>query len=106
MLGNAIMRTMSKPTLATVPIAVQEASLRLLKDTAAQACGTTRVIDNWFVETHTLGCRNAADTAEEDWWDEHYRIYEDYKKDAVSLVLGDPSDGRFVTITRMTDART
>ena len=88
--------------MASVPVKVQEIALGMLEETPARTCGTTKVVENWFVETHTLGCRYEAGTAEEDWWDEHYRIYDDYEGDEVSLVLGDATDGKFVTITRMT----
>jgi len=82
---------------------------------ASHQCGNTWVIDDngnkieasnptapkagWWVETHTIGCRNAADEPEEEWWNSHFSIYEEYSNDGRSTVLGDPDEGRFVTIT-------
>src|SRR5271157_2817100 len=79
-------------------IAVQTAE-RMLSEVDPQACGTSKVMDGFWIETHTIGCRNSADTPEENWWDEHYEIYDEYSKDGISTVIGDPGDGKFVTIT-------
>jgi hypothetical protein len=57
-----------------------------------------RFADYW-IETHTIGCRNAADDPEDEWWKRHYAIYDEYASDGISVILGDPSDGVFVTIT-------
>lgn len=61
--------------------------------------GDTSLLDGYHIETHTLGCRIAADTSEDDMWDEHYTIYDEYVNDGISSVFGDPSDGIFVTVT-------
>lgn len=61
--------------------------------------GDTDFVDGWLLETHTIGCRNAADTAEENWWDEHWQIYEEMRDDPQTVVLGDPADGIFATAT-------
>ena len=36
--------------------------------------GDSDVADGWWIETHTLGCRNHADEAGEVWWDTHREI--------------------------------
>lgn len=55
---------------------------------------------NWYLETHTLGCRSAAGTPEAEWWSEHLEIYDIYESDPGQVVLGDPNDGSFVSISR------
>ena len=62
-------------------------------------CGNTDVVDNYWIETHTLGCREAADRPEDEWMDEHLNIFEEYMNDGVSTVVGCPYDGIFITIT-------
>lgn len=62
--------------------------------------GDTDTVDGWFIETHTLGCRNAADDPETEWLDRHWAIYDEYRADPRSVVVGDPDDGgAFVTFT-------
>lgn len=64
-----------------------------------QLCGDSDVVDNFWIETHTLGCRNAADCPEEDWIDEHFDIYNEYNSDKISMLAGAPEDGIFISIT-------
>jgi len=61
--------------------------------------GDSDVAEGWWVETHTLGCRDHADEAREVWWDAHYDTYAGYASDGISCVVGDPEDGYFVTLT-------
>jgi len=61
--------------------------------------GDHRVVDGYCLETHTLGCRNHADEPEPEWWDSHWAIYDEYATDGLSVIVGDPADGRFATIT-------
>lgn len=69
-------------------------------------CGDTASAAGWSIESHTIGCRNAADEPREDWLDSHLRIYDEYRSDGVSFVVGDPSDGGvFVTFTPQRGAR-
>lgn len=63
------------------------------------AVGDTATVDGYAIETHTLGCRNAADDPEEEWWDRHWAIYDEYKNDGKSVIGGDPASGVFVTVT-------
>jgi hypothetical protein len=100
---------------AKPPEAVLRFAERALGEVGPEQCGNTWVVDDfgkkleasspmapksgWWVETHTIGCRDAADEAEEEWWDSHYAIYDEYVKDGMSTVLGAPEDGKFVTIT-------
>ena len=62
-------------------------------------CGDSAFVDNFWIETHTLGCRNAADCPESEWLDEHFEIYDEYANDNISTVIGAPEDGIFITIT-------
>lgn len=62
-----------------------------------QLCGDTDVVEGWHIETHTLGCRNQADEPEENWWSNHWAIYDEFEADPLQVVTGDPGDGRFVT---------
>jgi len=62
--------------------------------------GDTDLVGGWHIETHTLGCRNAADDPREEWMDRHWAIYDEYAADPRSVVVGDPEGGGiFVTFT-------
>ena len=61
--------------------------------------GGSRLVDGFIVETHTIGCRNHADDPESEWWERHWAIYDEYTADGISVIIGDPADGRFATIT-------
>jgi hypothetical protein len=65
--------------------------------------GDSAVVAGCWIETHTLGCRNAAEEPEEAWWDSHWAIHDEYAQDGHSLVWGDASDGVFLTITPSKD---
>jgi len=71
----------------------------LKKLSSPYTIGDSIVIDNHFIETHTLGCRVEAGTGPEDIWNEHYEIYDEYTNDGMSVVIGDPSEGIFITVT-------
>lgn len=60
-------------------------------------CGDTGLIMGYWVESHTIGCRNEA--GDEDIWAAHYAIWDEYSKDGKSILIGDPADGVFVSIT-------
>lgn len=60
--------------------------------------GDSEVVDGWWIETHTLGCRNAADEAQENWVDSHLEIFDEYSKDGISYVVP-AEDFIFVTLT-------
>jgi hypothetical protein len=63
--------------------------------------GDTDSVGGWHIETHTLGCRNAADEPEGEWLDSHWRIFDEYAADPNSVVVGDPDGGAaFLTFTR------
>jgi hypothetical protein len=62
-------------------------------------CGDSRVVEGYWVETHTLGCRNAADEPEEQWEESHARIREEYEADGVSTIVYDEDSSNFATIT-------
>jgi len=63
--------------------------------------GDTDSVGGWHIETHTLGCRDAADEPEGEWLDSHWRIFDEYAADPNSVVVGDPEDGAaFLTFTR------
>lgn len=83
------------------PPAVAERALQLLDQVSGRPhrCSDSDVQGGMWLETHTLGCRDAADEPEAQWWDSHFEIWEKYRTDGCSLVLGDPTDGVFLTIT-------
>jgi hypothetical protein len=70
----------------------------------SERLGASETVDGFWVETHTLGCRNHADTDPERRWEEHFEIYDEYDTDGVSLILGDPAEGIFATITPLRPA--
>jgi len=71
----------------------------LALDGNPERVGDSDVVADWWIETHTLGCRNAADESGDAVWDTHFDIYDEYIADGTSCVFGDPSDGYFLTIT-------
>jgi len=82
---------------------VQKAAKRLLGDGRASPyrCGESGVVMGYWVESHTLGCRVEAGDA--DIWDAHLAIWDEYSKDGHSILVGDPGDGVFVSITPVKD---
>ena len=82
-----------------LPTNVAQEAGKMLGEVSPEACGSSKVVEGWWIETHTLGCRDAADEPRQDWWDSHWKIYDEYSSDGVSVVEGDPSDGKFVTMT-------
>lgn len=60
--------------------------------------GDSDVVQGWWIETHTLGCRNAANEPEENWIDSHFEIFDEYSKDNISYVVP-AEDFIFVTLT-------
>ena len=63
--------------------------------------GDSDIVEGYWLETHTIGCRNAADTDPGRWWEEHWEIFSEYQSDPQTLVLGDPADGIFATLSRL-----
>ena len=61
--------------------------------------GASDVVDGWWIETHTLGCRSHADEDGEDAWNTHYDLFKEYAYDGISCVFGGAEDGYFVTLT-------
>lgn len=61
--------------------------------------GDTAMVGGHHIETHTIGCRNAADTHPDRWWDEHWEIHDELSKDPNTYIMGDPADGKFVSVT-------
>lgn len=60
-------------------------------------CGDTGVFGGYWVESHTLGCRKEA--GDPDLWHAHWAVYDEYEKDGKSLLVGDPADGVFISIS-------
>jgi len=90
-----------KYTIKDIPDNVLEKGKELLsKLSSKRTCGDTLNIDGWSIETHTLGCRYEAGTPQESWWDEHYEIFDEYEDDKNSYVMGDPTDGIFITFSK------
>lgn len=86
---------------AAVPPSVVRRAIQLYGEVKSRPnrVGDTDVVDGFYIETHTLGCRDAADEPEENWWDSHHAIYDEFTNDGKSIVAGDPGEGVFVTIT-------
>lgn len=88
------------PTVKVIPQEAHAAAAEMLSQLSGPlSLGDTRVVSGFCIETHTIGCRNHADDPEEEWWDRHFAIYDEYKSDGVSQIVGDPTDGYFATIT-------
>lgn len=63
--------------------------------------GDTDIVDGWAIETHTLGCHREAGVPEDELWDAHWAVYDEYTQEKPkAIVLGDPADGVFATILR------
>ena len=62
-------------------------------------CGDSMVVQEWWIESHSLGCRREADEPEEAWWPSHWSILEEYARDGKSRILFDEDSGAFVTMT-------
>jgi hypothetical protein len=91
----------SQVTSSVVPPAqvVQRAYQMLENCSSEMSLGDTDLVDGWHIETHTIGCRNHADSPEANWWDEHHQIHDEYTQDGISTILGDPASGIFATLT-------
>lgn len=61
--------------------------------------GDSDIVAGWWVETHALGCRDAADQSGDEAWETHYELFEHYLNDGRSAVFGHADDGYFVTRT-------
>jgi DNA polymerase/3'-5' exonuclease PolX len=59
------------------------------------------MVMGYWVESHTLGCRHEA--GDEDIWPAHWAIWDEHSKDGKSLLIGDPADGAFLSITPTKD---
>jgi hypothetical protein len=91
---------MANPEEDSLPPAVLSRAQTLLTDLSGpMSLGTSDAIGGFFVETHTIGCRNHADDPEDVWWDRHWAIFDEYAADGVSVIIGDPGDGYFATVT-------
>ena len=88
-----------------IPKEVRTAAYEMLASLSGPlSLGDTRVVDGFCLEIHTIGCRNHADDPEDEWWERHWRIYDEYAADSSCTILGDPADGYFATITRARSA--
>lgn len=84
-----------------VPAAVKRRGMEMLESIGDPLLvGDSCEVEGWWIETHTLGCRNAADEPEKDWWNSHWAIFDEYEADHRSATMGDPGDGKFVTFTK------
>lgn len=82
-----------------VPEAVKRRGVEMLESIGDPLLvGDSCEVEGWWIETHTLGCRNAADEPEQDWWISHWAIFDEYEADHRSATMGDPGDGKFVTL--------
>lgn len=87
--------------LSDVPPDAVTRARQLLQDASRNMmlCGESGIAMGWWVESHTLGCRNAADEAEENWWASHWKILGEYENDGISRIMADEASGAFVTMT-------
>jgi len=76
-------------TFEELPIMTQAAAWRLLREAErdVQACGDSGVAIGYWVKSHTVGCPDFRER------------WEQYSKDGVSILIGDPEAGAFVSIT-------
>lgn len=85
---------------AGLPLEVAHAAAvmyRKIKD--PMDVGDSGIVGGFWIETHTLGCRREGGDPEDKWWECHYEFYDSYANDGASVVLGNPEDGVFVTVT-------
>jgi|APSaa5957512622_1039677.scaffolds.fasta_scaffold00264_46 hypothetical protein len=62
-------------------------------------CGDSVVVSGWWIESHTLGCRNQADEPEEEWGSSHQTILRESEDSPTTVVLGPVGDHDvFVTV--------
>lgn len=82
-----------------LPIMTQATAWKLLREAErdVNACGTSGVAIGYWVESHTIGCR--AEGGDTDLWGAHWEFWDKYSKDGVSILIGDPASGAFVSIT-------
>ena len=87
--------------LSDVPPDAVTRARQLLQDASRNMmlCGESGIAMGWWVESHTLGCRNAADETEENWWASHWKIFSEYENDGISRIMADEASGAFVTMT-------
>lgn len=86
-----------------LPLDTQAAATKALREAqkSPYRCGDTGVAVGYWVESHTLGCRNVA--GDPDLWEGHWELWDQYSKDGKSILIGDPADGVFVSITPLKD---
>ena len=87
--------------LSDVPPDTVTRGRQLLQDASRNMmlCGESGIVMGWWVESHTLGCRNAADEDRESWWTSHWKIFDEYENDGISKIMADEATGAFVTMT-------
>jgi hypothetical protein len=90
---------MAAKQASTVPPTVIARAETMLEDVKPEIAGDVERLDGYTIETHTLGCRNQANEAEDTWWAGLWEFFDRYDTDGISTVLGDPTDGKFVTFT-------
>jgi DNA polymerase (family 10) len=73
---------------------VQTMARRVLRNALndPSRCGESGLAFGWWVEAHTIGC------AEDD-PDRFFGLYDAFSNDGASVVIGDPGEGVFVSVT-------
>ena len=79
---------------------IRKTAERLLGDAHPDKVGTSEEVRGHHIESHTLGCMRSGDVPEDDVWDEHYKLWDQYNSDKKMGLLGDPADGKFVSISK------
>jgi len=82
-----------------LPIMTQAAAWKLLREAErdVNACGDSGVAVGYWVASHTIGCQTEGDATAR--WNAHIELWEKYSDDGVSILIGDPPSGAFVSIT-------
>lgn len=73
--------------------------LRYNSQAHPEKVGDSMVVDGFWIESHTIGCQTDWGNSEDEAYDVLFDVYNKYKNDGISTVIGDISDGIFVSIT-------
>lgn len=82
-----------------LPIVTQAEAWRVLRvaEREPMRCGESSVAGGYWVESHSLGCREEA--GDRDLWGALWQSWYKHSKDGVSVLIGDPMSGVFVSIS-------
>jgi hypothetical protein len=80
--------------LSSVPHQTVTRARHLLQDASRDMlrCGESGIVMGWWVESYTLGCRDAANEPK------HLEILKEHERDGFSRIMFDEGSGAFVTM--------